>query len=294
MYIVVGANGFLGTYIMKNILELTNEHIVATARDIQNVKKHKRIKWVRCDVTNFEDIDYLNDITKKSSENKVIYLAAYHHPDLVEKNPRLAWNVNITALSYFINKMENIKCLFYPSTDSVYGESFDRYHFREEDLLKPVNVYGKQKIVAENVIKGYGYNVVRYPFLIAPSLSPVKKHFYDNIVENITSNIKVEMFADSVRSSLDFNTAAKLLIQLIEIYDEQLPKVINISGDEELSKYDVGVLIAHKVNVATELIVPISIHDISGIFETKRATSTLMDNSLLKKVLGISKISIEI
>ena len=43
-------------------------------------------------------------------------------------------------------------------------------------------------------------------------------------------------------------------------------------------------------NFDKNLIVPISINDGNNIFKSKRATSTLMDNRLLKSILGIQKI----
>lgn len=292
MYLVVGANGFLGSYMLKNILELTSENIIAVARDIKNVIKDTRIEWVSCNIANWNEVDQFLNIVNNYRNINVIFLAAYHNPDLVEKNPRIAWNINVTSLSYFINKLENVRCFFYPSSDSVYGESIASYHFREEDKLNPVNTYGIHKVTAENIVMGYGYNVVRYPFLIAPSISPVKKHFYDVIVENITNGKKMEMFTDSFRSSLSFDTAASLLIQVMEQYTSNIPKVLNICGDDDLSKYDVGILIAKKIGVARELITPVSTTSNEGIFEVARAKSTLMDNSKLKDILGLNEIKL--
>lgn len=296
MYLVIGANGFLGSYILKVILENTCENIIATTRNIENTEKNTRVKWISCDVSNFVQVDYLcNFLSTISKEKlKVVYLAAYHNPDLVEKNPNTAWNINVTALSYILNKLENVECFFYPSTDSVYGESSGGYHFKEADKLNPVNIYGKQKVIAEHLVTGYGYNVVRYPFLISPSLTPVKKHFYDNIVFNLQTGKSVEMFKDSFRSTISFNQAADILIQLMEGYSKKLPQILNICGDDDLSKYDVGLLIADKLGVSREKIVPISINENSGIFQANRASSTLMDNSLLKKILQVKKIKLEL
>lgn len=292
MYLVVGANGFLGSYILKNIQEKTNEQITATARNISGLSQDERINWVSCDITVKSDVDMLCERLSSVMELKVIFLAAYHHPDLVEQNVQTAWDTNITSLSYFINKFKNIKCLFYPSTDSVYGNSINGYHFKENDALHPVNTYGRQKAAAEQLIYWYGFNVVRYPFLIAPSLSPSKKHFYDTIVSALQNGQKFEMFSDSYRSSLSFNTAASLLIDIIERYDKSIPKIINICGDDDLSKYDVGLKIAEKINADKDLIVPIVMSNNNRIFSAARAQSTLMDNSLLKKVLGIDSIKL--
>lgn len=294
MYLVVGANGFLGSYILKNILEKTEDSVIAVARHIERCAKNPRTEWVSCDISKWNDVDALLKRVNQVSNLKVVFLAAYHNPDLVEKNQRKAWNINITSLSYFINGLDHVKCLFYPSTDSVYGESTDRYHFREADTPHPVNTYGRQKMIAEMLVYGHGYNVVRYPFLIAPSLSPSKKHFYDQIIQSLQKSEKVEMFADSLRSSLDFNTAASLLIEVIERYTEDIPKILNISGDDDLSKYDIGILIADKLGADRNLIVPTSVESSRNIFEAARAKSTLMDNSVLKEILGQTDVKISL
>jgi dTDP-4-dehydrorhamnose reductase len=294
MYLIIGANGYLGSYVIKNILEKTEDDIIATARDIATCEQNNRITWVKCEVTDKEDVDNLSELTAKNTEVKVVYLAAYHKPDMVQKNPKIAWNINITALSNMINQLVNIKCLFYASTDSVYGSSVNRYHFKEEDCLKPENIYGRQKQTAEAVVTGYGYNVVRYPFLIGTSLLKKKRHFYDEIVAQIKAGKSFDMFEDSYRSSLDFNTAAGLLIELMETYEEEYPQILNISGDEDLSKYDVGIRVAEKENCATALIHPIRMNEKTGIFTAPRATSTLMDNSRVKRLLGLSEIKLQL
>ena len=237
-------------------------------------------------------MDGLADFLKTYNEEiKVVFLAAYHHPDLVSQNPRLAWNINVTSLSYCMNRFENVKCLFYPSTDSVYGESENGYHFVESDKTNPVNIYGRQKVVAEDIVTGYGYNVVRYPFLIGKSLLANKMHFYDVIEHSLLNGKPIEMFSDSYRSSLHFSTAADLLIDLMErSLPERVPPVVNICGDEDLSKYDVGLMIADRLHADRRLVVPVAMESTKNIFESRRAQSTLMDNSLIKRLLDIRSI----
>ena len=125
MYCVIGANGYLGAYILKNVIEHTNDEVIATARNVEVVYQHPRIEWIRFDVTDKHLVEQLLTKIKGVDDVKIVYLAAYHNPDLVEKNPVLAWDINVTALSYFINKLGKIKSFFYPSTDSVYGKSLD-------------------------------------------------------------------------------------------------------------------------------------------------------------------------
>ncbi len=289
MYLIIGGNGYLGNYIIQSILALTNDDIVSTARNISNVANTSRIKWIKCDITDDNEFDNVIDFIKNINNIKVIFLAAYHHPDKVAENPQFAWNINVTTLSKCINKLFFVDKLFYASTDSVYGNSINNHHFKEDDVLNPVNIYGKNKCAAEAIIKYYGFNVVRYPFLIAHSLVKNKLHFYDKIVNDLKSQKEIEMFADSFRSSLNFKTAADLLIKLCELNTE-IPHIVNISGDSDLSKYDIGLMIADKLGADKSLVKPITMNEKNNIFISERASSTLMDNSLIKNILNIDKI----
>ena len=139
MYLVMGGSGFLGRYVIKNILELTNENIIATYSSNLPVLKNDRVNWVKVDVQNRTDIDNLAKMLDEGT--KVVYLCAYHHPDKVEENPHLAWDINITSLSYVINSLDKAGCFYYSSTDTVYGEGGLDILFkdRRHDCCHPVN-----------------------------------------------------------------------------------------------------------------------------------------------------------
>ena len=294
MYAVIGANGYLGSYIVKNILEHTDEPVIATTREMREVQINDRVEWIAADICNEASVEQLMlRLQREQSPVKIVYLAAYHHPDKVQQNPAFAWNVNVTALSGFVNRAaEFTDCIYYASTDSVYGESVDGYHFTEQDPLNPVNIYGHNKCAAEAVMVHRGLHVVRFPFLISPSLV-YKPHFYDVIVDTVKKGEKMEMYEDSYRSSLSFDNAAYLLICLMEADQSKVPAILNVCGDRDLSKYDVGKMIASREGLDESRIVPVKMESFRQEgFVTKRAESTLMDNSLLKKVLSLKEIDI--
>ena len=128
------------------------------------------------------------------------------------------------------------------------------------------------------------------PFVISPRLTE-KPHFYDKIVETLRNGETFEMYQDSYRSSLSFENAARLLIALIERGNRN--PIVNVCGDKDYSKYDVGLMVAVRENLDPIMIIPVNMGDIvvEG-FVTKRATSTLMDNSLLKETLGLEFVDI--
>lgn len=289
MYAIIGANGYLGSYLIKAILEETEEKIIGTEIDLTGLQDTERLHWELCDVTSPESAARLIGILKTYENVKIIYLAAYHHPDKVQKNPELAWHINVTCLSAFVNQARFAKRIFYASTDSVYGNSINGHHFVENDPLNPVNIYGHNKCAAEAILVHCGFNIVRFPFLISPGLT--KKHFYDVIADSIKAGKPFEMYEDSYRSSLSFENAGRLLIRLMELPGE-IPPIVNVCGDRDLSKYDVGLMVADQCGVSRDLIIPISITKAQENFETARAETTLMDNSLCKKLLDLKYIDI--
>ena len=291
MYIVIGGSGFLGRYIIKTILELATDNVVATYYNSKPSFCHKNLQWLNVDVQNDADLIKLNNLTLDNA--KVIYLSAYHHPDKVEENPYLAWDINITALSKVVNLLRKVSCFYYSSTDTVYGEGSSDYKFKETDSLNPVNLYGKHKVLAEQIVLASGGNVVRFPFIIGKSLSEGKKHFFDKIIEDLQSNKVVEMFNDSYRSTLSFNQCAKYLIMLIEKYGKCKEPIINIASDKPLTKYDVAFKICKDFNLDELLLKGISIDNCSSIFKVKRAKNTVLDNTKLKELLNLKNIDLE-
>lgn len=288
-YLIIGGGGFLGSYLIDE-LKKRGHTIVATAQNTEGLQGDEALTWKRCNVIKREEVDALLGEMEKSTPYRILYLAACHHPDVVQKNPEMAWDINITALSYFLNRAKGAENFYYPSTDTVYGEGSETYSFREGDTLRPVNTYGKHKALAEQLVTTYGHHVVRYPFLIGTSLSPRKKHFYDVIHETIAAGKPMEMFADSYRSTLSFRQAAQLTLDLTEREQAAVPQVLNVAADDALSKYDVGLKIAEKYSIDSKLVVPITIKKAEGVFEAPRAATTLIDNTKLKEVLGLSAI----
>lgn len=292
-YLIVGGGGFLGSYLIDDLRQ-RGHAIVATAQNIEGLRGDAALTWKRCNVTNREEVDVLLGEIEKLAPYRVLYLAACHHPDVVQKNPKMAWDINITALSYFLNRADGAESFYYPSTDTVYGEGTKVDAFREEDALRPVNTYGKHKVLAEQLVTTCGHHVVRYPFLIGASLSPRKKHFYDAIYETLAAGKPMELFSDSYRSTLSFRQAAKLTLDLTELNPETVPQILNVAADDALSKYDVGLKITEKYGIDSKLVVPITIKKTEGIFEAPRATTALIDNTKLKETLGISSIQLSL
>lgn len=292
MYLIVGASGFIGSYVVESLLRKTEEDIVATYNLNEPFLSDKRVSWLKFDVRECV-ADKISSSISKEEPLKIIYLASFHHPDLVEKKFDLAWDINIVSLSQFLGEIGQFYSFFYASTDSVYGNGTLSHYFSEEEELNPINTYGKQKVLSEQISLAHFGRVVRFPFLIGPSKLKGRPHFFDEIVSALKNKKQVRLFKDSYRSTLSFGLAADLLVEITEKPIGDIPPILNISSDKGLSKYDVGLKIADKYGLNTELLVPINQDQRNEIFQTPRAFVTLLNNRKLKKLLGLTKIDYE-
>ncbi len=291
MYLIVGANGFLGSYLIKNILSQTNENILAADLNCP-LSQDNHVEWIKCDITNDNDVEILRQ--KVDDKNlKILFLAAYHHPDAVLKNPKIAWQINIVALAKFLEKFWNAQMLYYPSTEVVYGET-DGQKLLENAPLNPVSRYGEFKRTAESIVCLAGFNVVRFPVLMGESLIDGKKHFTDIIIETMKGGKSMEMFCDQYRTMIDFDSAAKAVIALTQNPKASQYKIVNIAGDEKLSKYEYACRLADKYGLDKNSIKAVHMNTASGIFTEKRANETLLDNSLLKQILNLNEFKIKV
>ena len=87
MQVIVGANGYLGSYIVKNILEKTTDNIIAPCRDAENAfTDDPRVKWVSCDIENEKDRLSLASLIKSQQERCYVASCGVPPPDAFSKN----------------------------------------------------------------------------------------------------------------------------------------------------------------------------------------------------------------
>ncbi|MGN1478330.1 MAG: sugar nucleotide-binding protein [Acutalibacteraceae bacterium] len=286
MFLIVGC-GFLGSCVADIFTNRFNRQVIATVRSQENAPCNKNVKYLKCDVTDVENILAIYDLCKDSSID-VLYLASMHQIDAVYKNPEQAGTVNLDALKNFFNIFKNINRFIYASTDCVYGESINNHLFKEDDVLSPVNEYGRQKLQAEKEVTANGGHVVRLPFMFGPTPSP-KKSFYDVCVKKLLSGEKIKMMDGFYRSALTYYQAAEFIAELF-LLPKPLLDIINVCGDETLSKYDIGCRLAKKLSLSDDLIIKEPVANSGQFYIDKRAMTSLMDNSLLKSILNLEKI----
>ena len=298
MYLIVGAGGFLGGYLVKNILQLTDDKVIATYHSSKGLEGSKRVRWVHLDVTDSLSVESLSKIIKDCKERgdkiKCIYTAGYIKPDDCLKNPEVAVKNNILALVNFLMKFGSLFDSFvFTSTDFVFDESDDKLPYKEEDMECPINFYGTIKLTCERIVRSHGFVVVRLPFMFGRSLNPNKSHFIEHVERTIHEKETFEILSDNYENSLDYGSVAQILISLVEKFNGDIPEpIVHICGDKPVTKYEIALAFAREHNLDERYLKPIKLSE-NTFFLAKRGTIKL-DNSLVKKLLNLDKIEFKV
>jgi len=126
----------------------------------------------------FEHIDFLNiqeiySAIKKYKIDTIFHLAAVLSAS-GEKNPQLAWKVNINGLYYVLEIAREYRCaVFTPSSIAAFGPSTPKDNTPQETVQRSNTIYGLTKVTGELLCDYYysKYGVdtrgVRFPGIIS-------------------------------------------------------------------------------------------------------------------------------
>ena len=150
MILITGSSGYIGSEI-TNYLEQKNikyigidNHVYSSSKNIINKKKHLNI-----DISN-------NKVGKLIIKNKIttiIHCAALSYVLDAEKNKKRYIQNNIKKTKKFIDLCKNldVKNFIFLSSSNVYSENLKI--FSEKNLIKPINLYGKTKVIIEKYLQ---------------------------------------------------------------------------------------------------------------------------------------------
>lgn len=164
--LVTGAFGLVGTELLDALWKkYGEENIVAT--DVKVSESFKGTKE-ELDVTSKEKA---SQIMEKYEINTIYHLAGILSVG-GEKNPDLAWKVNLEGLKNILDlAIEKKIKVFWPSSIAAFGPTTPRENTPQRTILEPTTIYGVTKVTGELLcqyyFKRYGVDVrsLRYPGL---------------------------------------------------------------------------------------------------------------------------------
>ncbi len=175
--LVIGACGQIGVELTLELRKIYGENNVV-ASDLR--EEHPLLKgsgpYVSLDVMNKEMLHVLvirHNITQ-------IYLLAAILSATGEKNPVLAWHINMQSLINVLDiaREEELHRVYWPSSMAVFGANSPKQNTPQHTTIEPATIYGISKFAGERWCeyyhKHFGIDVrsLRYPGLISYKSAP--------------------------------------------------------------------------------------------------------------------------
>lgn len=175
--LVIGASGQIGVELTLALRKIYgNANVVASDLREENDLLKGTGPYVSIDVMNKEMLHV--QIIRQSITQ--VYLLAAILSATGEKNPNLAWNLNMQGLLNVLDiaREEKIYKVYWPSSIAVFGPTSPRQNCPQQTIIEPVTVYGISKYAGEFWCNYYhqrfGVDVrsIRYPGLISYKSAP--------------------------------------------------------------------------------------------------------------------------
>ena len=175
--LVIGASGQIGVELTLALRKIYgNENVLASDLREENQLLKGSGPYVSLDVMNKEML-HVQVIRQHITQ---IYLLAAILSATGEKNPNLAWSLNMQSLLNVLDiaREEKIHKVYWPSSIAVFGPSSPKLDCPQQTIIEPITVYGISKYAGEfwcNYFHNrYGVDVrsLRYPGLISYKSEP--------------------------------------------------------------------------------------------------------------------------
>ena len=175
--LVIGASGQIGVELTMELRKrYGNENVIASDLREENPLLKGTGPYVSLDVMNKEML-HVQVIRQNITQ---IYLLAAILSATGEKNPNLAWHLNMQGLLNVLDiaREEQLHKVYWPSSIAVFGPTSPKKACPQQTIIEPITVYGISKYAGEfwcnYYHQRYGVDVrsIRYPGLISYKSQP--------------------------------------------------------------------------------------------------------------------------
>lgn len=175
--LVIGASGQIGVELTLALRKLYGSaNVIASDLREENPLLHGTGPYVSLDVMNKEML-HVQVIRQGVTQ---IYLLAAILSATGEKNPGLAWHLNMQSLLNVLDiaREEKLTKVYWPSSIAVFGPTSPKKNCPQQTIIEPSTVYGISKYAGEfwcnYYFNKFGVDVrsLRYPGLISYKSAP--------------------------------------------------------------------------------------------------------------------------
>lgn len=234
---------------------------------------------------NREAVDITNGSTASSVIEKekpdfVFNASAYNKVEAAELEKETAFAVNREAVGRMAKAAKAVGAIFvHVSTNYVFGG--DKEFFTEDDVPRPLNIYGESKLAGEELVRTTSekYYLIRTSSVFGTKEGNQKKNFVDTMVAMALAGQSLKVVDDQIMSP---TYSYDLAVKIKELIEKPAPfGIYHITNQGSCSWYEFTQKILELINLKAQL-VAIKTQD-SGSKVTRPQRSVLK-NSALEKI----------
>ncbi len=278
--LLTGGAGLLGGRLAQRLAE--SFHLVAAAHAGTPAAFAERVAF---DLRSAQSLEQALDAARPAS---VVHAAAVADPDLCERDPELARRVNVEGTAALARACARRGvALVALSTDYVFDGS--RAFQGEDDAPRPLSVYGRTKLEAEEAVLASGSRaaVARVPLVTGRGHGP-RGTASEAIAWALRAGRRVRLFTDQWRTPVDADSVAEAVMTLVR---NGSAGRFHLAGPERVSRYGLGLRVAAVLHLPPDLIEPVSYEAKPG--EATRPADVSLDGARTRAALGWSPRSLE-
>lgn len=188
--LVTGGNGFLGSYVVRELLKYKNNEITILSNKKQKIQSNTKLILV--DITDKKAI-----LRKVKNFDSIYHLAGnIRTPQTDTKVLHFALNAGGTKNLLEACRINNIHRFIFISTSEVYGDK-SKGQIKENERKNPSNDYGKSKLLAEKYCKEYAYKYNIIVTVIRPSYiygyGQYGGRLFPKLIESVLKTKKIKL-----------------------------------------------------------------------------------------------------
>ena len=284
--LVTGANGFLGFYLVEQLLQ--KKYLVVATGKGECKLPFSQNELFRYELMDFTDPFSVRHVFQKHTPEIVVHAGAVSKPDDCEQNQWEAYRSNVESTVTLLLNAEEYKSFFiFLSTDFIF--SGENGPYKEDDIPGPVNFYGRTKLEAEEEVKEYplDWTIVR-TVLVYGKPRDARANILSVIKEKLEKGEEYKVFDDQLRTPTYVGDLARAIVTIIE---KKATGIFHISGKDFLSPYQMACLAADHLGLNQRLIKKIVAADFVQPAKRPLRTGFIIDKA--RKILQFEPISFE-
>lgn len=271
--LITGGSGLLGVNWALAIRE--KYHVILGLHE-----KKVSIEGVDAVHINLENIEALKNAIDSLRPDIIVHTAGMTNVDQCEHDYELANLLNFSLCKNIatVCNESHIK-LIHISTDHLYDGS--KKNITEQDLTCPINVYGTTKLKGEEIVAKICPKALIARTNFFGWGGPYKQSFSDWIIDSLRAGRKIKAFDDVFYSPILIDKLANVAMSFLA---DNVTGVVNIVGDERISKYDFCQNIVKKFDLPENLVERSKIADAQ--FLTQRPQDMSLSNQYAQTLYG--------